>query len=124
MPLRRCGHVFGTVVDHFHWSPRLPGEQGRVSRDDRGILLLAAEAAAGLHLNNSNLLCWHLEERQERLLDVIRALHRAPDGDAIDRIGDGEHAVRLDVELLLGARLVLAFDHTNTIRHRGIDIAT
>ena len=44
-----------------------------------------------------------VEEPGERVVDVVRALHRSPHGDAVLRIGDREHAVRLDVELLLRA---------------------
>jgi hypothetical protein len=43
-------------------------------------------------------------------VDVVGALHRAPDGDALRRVGDGDDAVRLDVEVLLRARAVLALD--------------
>ena len=75
-----------------------------------GILFLAAEAAAGLHLDDADLLVRQVEQRRERFVDVVRALHRAPHRHAVLRIGDGDHAVRLDVELLLRAGLVLAFD--------------
>ena len=50
------------------------------------------------------------EERRERVVDVVRALHRAPHGHAVVGVRDRQHAVRLDVQLFLRARLVLAFD--------------
>ena len=59
------------------------------------------------------------EQRGERLVDVVGALHRAPHRDAARRDSAiGEHAVRLDVELFLRAGLVLAFDNRSPLRRR------
>ena len=56
---------------------------------------------------------WLSVEREralERRVDVVRALHRAVDGDAAVGAGHGDHRVVLDVQLLLVADAVLALD--------------
>ena len=55
MPLRRRHHVFRAVVDELHRPAGLPREQRRVRRDQRRVLFLAAESAAGLHLDDAHL---------------------------------------------------------------------
>jgi hypothetical protein len=94
-----------------------------VPRDHRRVLLLAAEAAAGLHLYDAHFLGRQREQAGERLVDVVGALHRAPHGHAVRGIGDGEHAVRLDVELLLRAGLVVPFDDDDVAGERRVDVA-
>ena len=78
--------------------------------EDRRIFLLAAEPAARFHLHHANALGGQVEQPGERAVNVVGALHRAPHRHTGLRIRDGEHAVRLDVELLLGAGVVLALD--------------
>ena len=79
--------------------------------EDRGVLLLAAEAAAGLRLDHLGLRVGQQERAAERLVDVVRALERAVDGHSAVVAGHGDHRVVLDVQLLLVADPVLAFDH-------------
>ena len=55
-------------------------------------------------------------------MNVVRALHRAPDRHTVRRVGNGEHAVRLDVELFLRAGLVFTLDHDRCGGERGVDI--
>ena len=62
------------------------------------------------------------EQPGERLVDVVRALHRAPDGDAVLVVGDGAACRWLDVELLLRAGLVLAFDDDGGGGEGGVDV--
>ena len=57
-------------------------------------------------------------------MDVVRALHRSPDGHAILGTGDSHHAVRLDVQLLLRPRLVLPFDNEGRGRERLLDMTS
>ena len=78
--------------------------------DDRRVFLLAAEAAAGLHLHDANALGRQVEEAGQRAVNVVGTLHRAPHRHAGFGIGDGQHAVGLDVQLLLRAGLVLSLD--------------
>src|SRR6202162_5749078 len=109
MPLGRGEHVLGAVVDHLDRPTGLQGEQAGVRGDHRGVLFLAAEAAPRLRLDDADLLGRKAEQHAERLVDVIRALERAVDRHAaVLRHGDG--AVGLDIELLLEADTVLAFD--------------
>jgi hypothetical protein len=89
----------------------------------RRVLFLPAEAPARLHLHDTYVVPRHAEQRRQRLVHVVRALQRSPHGDAVRRTGDGDHALRLDVELLLRASFVLAFDDLRGLREHGVDVA-
>ena len=83
--------------------------------DDAGEVLLAAEGAAGLGLDDAALFLGQAEDQRERVDEVVGALHGAGDGDRFQRAvgraeGFGDDAVVFDVELLLRAGAVLAFD--------------
>ena len=109
--LGRRRHVLGAAVDHLDRPARLPREQRRVAGDHRGILLLAAEASASLHLDDADAL-------GAAGRTVPRARGGCSTGHCIEPhtvtpcfgSADRQHAVRLDVELLLRAGLVLTFD--------------
>ena len=88
-------------------------------RQDRGVLFLTAKPAAGGHLDDANLFRGHGKHWGERLLDEVRTLHRTPNGDAAV-FGEGNHAVRFNVELLLRLGFVFAFHHDPG---RPIDVA-
>src|SRR3954469_4799309 len=75
------------------------------------ILFFAAEASARFGLHDANLILRQIEELDERLVNIVGALHRPPHGHALIRVGDGNHAVSLYVKLLLRARAVLALDY-------------
>ena len=115
MALGRRDHVLDAVVDQLHRPARLAREQRRVPGDHRRIFFLAAEAAAGLGLHDADLVARQAEQHHQRAVHVVRALHRAVDGDAVAIVrhavaGHGDDAVGLDVELLLVPDPVLAFD--------------
>ena len=65
-----------------------------------GVVLLAAEAAAGLHLDHAHLLQGQLEQFVEGMVHVVGALHRAPHQHAPGR-GLPDDGVGLDVDVLL-----------------------
>ena len=91
--------------------------------DHGGVLLLAAEPAARLLLDHD---CADSVERErplERLLDVVRALHRPVDLDATVPPWEGDDRVVLDVELLLVAGPVFAFDDDVGGRESRVQIA-
>src|SRR6266478_467134 len=121
--LRRCDHIFRTVIDYFHGLARPPGEQSRVTRDHRWILFLATKTAAGLCLHNTNTLFRQTKQARQRLVNVVRALQRAPNGDAIGSARLRDHPLRLDVELFLSAGFVLARDNEVSLAPDLIDIA-
>ena len=108
--LRRRGEVLVAVVDHPDRLAGLAGEERRVEGDDRGVLLLAAEPAARLGLDDPRLFVVQAERPLQRLVDVVRALERAVDRDAAVLARDRDHRVVLDVELLLVADPVLALE--------------
>ena len=56
-------------------------------------------------------------------MHVVRALQRAPDRDAVLRAVLGDDAVVFDVEVLLRAGAVLAFDDVRGVGPGGIHIA-
>ena len=121
--LGRRRDVLVAVVDHADRLLGLAREQRRVEPDDRGELLLAAEPAAGLGLDDARRVVVETQAALERAVQVVRALERARDGDAaaVGRLGD--HRVVLDVQLLLVADPVLALEDDVGARHRGVDVA-
>ena len=110
------GHVFAAVVDDFYGVAGLHGEQGGVRADDGGEVFFAAEGSAGFYLDDATLFFGEIEDEGEGVDEVVGALHGAADGDVEDAAGGGvevafgDDAVGFDVELLLGAGGVLAFD--------------
>ena len=117
--LGRRGHVLGAVVDDLHGPAALLREQGRVDADHRRVLLLAAEPAPGLVLDDARVLGRHVEELHERFLHVVRALQRTADRDAAPRVELADDPVGLDVQLLLRAREVLALEHEHVVAGGG-----
>ena len=110
MPLGRRQHVLDAVVDELHGPPRLTREQRRVPGDHRRVFFLAAKSAAGLGLDDADLVAGQPEQHRQRPVHVVGALQRAVDGDAAARLGHGDDAVRFDVQLLLMPDPVLALD--------------
>ena len=122
MALGGRDHILGAIVNKLHRRAGLPGEKRRVAGDDGRVLFLAAEAAAGFHLHNADLVRRQVEDRLQRLVDVVRALHRTPDRDAIGAAGRRHHPVRFDIQLFLRASLVFALDDDVRGGNRGVDI--
>ena len=94
-----------------------------MDRQDRRVLLLATEAAAGLRLDDMSAGVVEPERPLERAMDVVRALERAMHRDPAVRAGHGDHRVVLDVQLLLVADPVLALDDDVGRGHRRIHLA-
>ena len=69
--------ILVALVDHLHRAARLAREQHGVAGQNRRILLLAAEAAAGGRLHDAHLVTRQPGEDAQRAYDVVRALHRA-----------------------------------------------
>ena len=111
------------VVDHPDRLADALGQQGGMQRDHRRVFLFAAEAAARFGLDDHRLIGRQLQGALHGDVDVVRALHRAVDGYAAIRPWDGDHGLVLDVELLLVADAVLAFDHQLGLLEAGLDIA-
>ena len=94
-----------------------------MARDDGGIIFFAAECASGLHLHDANFVLRQSAQRHQRLMNVIRALQRTPDRDALHRIEGGDDAVILDIKLFLRSGGVFAFDDVVGFRPDAFDIA-
>src|SRR5262249_35405649 len=107
-----CGsNVFGTIVDDFHRPLGFLCKQCGVSSNHRWIFFLAAKPTASCGLNHHGLPIGKIEKLFYGFMDVIRALHRAHHGHrAVTR--DRDHALRLDIELLLMGYAVLSFDNS------------
>src|SRR6266516_3226992 len=71
-----------------------------------GIFFLAAKTSAGLRLNHSYLFGLHAKQWRECLLHVIRTLHRTTSGDLLTWNGRRDYGLRLNVQVLLGARTI------------------
>ena len=108
--LRRRGNVLVAVVDHPDRLAAATGEERGMDGDDRGVLLLAPEPAAGLGLHDLRLRVAEAERPLERLVDVVRALEAAVDRDPAVLARHGDHRVVLDVQLLLVADAVRPLD--------------
>ena len=80
--------------------------------DDGGEVFLAAEGSAGFGLDDAALFGGEVEDEFERVDEVEGALHGAAvrSTSVGSRIVFGDDAVVFDVELLLRAGAVLAFD--------------
>ena len=90
--------------------------------EDRRVLLLAAEPASRLGLDHADVLRREAEHDAQRLLHVVGALKRSVDRDAA-ALGDGDDPVGLDVDVLLVADPVLAFDDLVSEPEPGLDVA-
>ena len=112
-----------SVVDHPDRLAGLSGEQRGVDREDRRVLLLAAEPAARLRLDDLRLLVVEPERALQCLVDVVRALERAVDRNAAVLAGYRDHRVVLDVELLLVADAVRSLEHEIGLREARVEVA-
>ncbi len=115
-------HVFGAVVNDLHWLARLPRQKRGMTGDHRRVLFLATESTAGSHLDHSDLVLRQPEELHQGLVDVVGTLHGAPDGHALFGACHRHHSLALNVELLLGAGSIFAFDDGVRMRPDGIDV--
>ena len=123
MPLGGRGQIFHAVVDHLDRVAALHGQQPRVRGEHRRVIFLAAECASGLGLNHAHFFVGKIEDRSQRFVHVKRALQRAPHGDAVFRAPLRDHAVVFNVEMLLRAGAVFAFDDVRGLRPHLIHIA-
>jgi len=103
--------VLVAVVDHAHRLADLASQQRGMQRDHRGVLLLAAEAAARLRLDHDSLRIGQLQGSLQGSMDVVRALAGAVHRHPAVGLRDRDHGLVLDVELLLVPNPVGALDH-------------
>src|SRR6267143_6503327 len=82
-------------------------------RDHGGVLLFAAERAAGFHLDDANLVLRKTAEHHQRFMNVVWTLQGAPDADSSFRVIGGYDAVVLDIQLLLRTCRIFAFDNVS-----------
>ena len=83
MALGGGGEVFHAVVDDFDGPAGLEGKQAGVCGEDGGVILFAAECAAGFRLDDAHFLSRQGEDGSEGAVDVEGTLERAPDGEAV-----------------------------------------
>jgi hypothetical protein len=107
--LGRRGDVLVPVVDHPDRPAGGPREECRVDGQHGRVLFLAAEGAAGLRLDDPDLLDRQAECAPEGRVDEIGALERAGDRDPAIRGRGRDHRLRLDVDVLLGTHAVGPF---------------
>src|SRR5664279_3719576 len=121
MALRRRLDVLLPVVDHLHGPAALLREQEGMESEKRGVLLLPAESAARHGLRHVHVRVVEAERALDTLVNVERALQRAHQMSPVG-VPEREHALRLDVELLLMVRAVPAgqADRTRSDRLGGV----
>ena len=117
MPLRRRQQILDAVVDHLHGPIGLARQDRRVARQDRRVFFLAAEPAAGFRLHDADPIGRQLQQHDQRLVHVVRALQRSVDRH-LTVAGDGNDTVGFYVELLLMTGAIFTIDHE--IRRSGI----
>src|SRR6266540_7485244 len=66
--------VLMTVVDQPHRPARLARKEGRMNRDDRWVLLFAAEPATSLRLDDHGLPVGEIEGALQSAMNIVRAL--------------------------------------------------
>ncbi len=120
--LGRRREVLVAVVDHPDGTPGATRQQRRVEGDHRRVLLLAAEPAARLLLDDPDARVVEAEALDQRAVHVVRALEAPVDRDPAVLPGQGDHRVVLDVQLLLVADPVGALDHDVGGGQGGLDV--
>ena len=114
--------VLVTVVDELHRPAGGAGEQGGVDRDRAREVLLAAEAAAHGRSEHPYPVVRQPERVDQRLVHVVRALHRAEGGQRLV-LERGDHPLALDVDVLLEPGPVLPLDDQIGGGERRLDVA-
>ena len=94
-----------------------------MTSDHGRILFLSTERASGFHLHDANFVFGKAAQRHQRFVNVVRALQRAPDGDATFRVECRDDSVVLDVQLLLRAGEILALDDVRRFGAGGVHVA-
>ena len=122
VPLRGRRDVLEPVVHDPHWPAALPRQQRGVPADHRRIFLLAAEAAPRDGLHDPHLGIRQRKRARQRLVHVVGTLQRSPHRKAAVSGALRQHAVVLDVQLLLVAAAVLALDDHVGAGKPGVEI--
>ncbi len=115
--------VLVAVVDEADRAADRQGEHGGVDGQPRRELLLAAEGAAGVLLDDHAVLGVEAQRPFHGGVHVVRALQRAVDRHAAVLARHGDHALRLDVELLLVADPVGPLDDHVRLGEPGVEVA-
>ena len=113
--------ILGPVEDQLHRPAGLE-RQLHSERLDMG-LHLVAEAGADLGREAAQLRHRQLQALADIGLDAEHRLVGRPQGDPAGRIDFGKSADRLDGEMRLGRRFVVAFDDDVAVRPGAVDIA-
>jgi hypothetical protein len=93
-----------------------------VPRDHGRVFFLSSERASGFHLHNANLVFGKAAQRHQRLMNVVRALQRAPHSNSIFGVERRDRSVIFDVQLLLRAGKVLALDDVRRFLPDGVHV--
>ena len=120
---RRRRDVLVPVVDHPDRPAGSPREERRVNGQHGRVLFLAAEGAAGLRLDDPDLLDGQAERAPEGRVDEVGALERAGDRDPAIRGRGRDHRLRLDVDVLLGTDAVGPFHDQGGLGEARLQVA-
>ena len=122
MALGRRSQILHAIVGHLHHVPALHRQQRRVRSQRRRVIFLPSKRAARLGLDHAHFIFFEIEHRKQRLVHVVRALQRTPHRNAALLTPFRDHAVVLDVEVLLRAGTILALHNVRCVRPRGVHI--
>ena len=122
MALGRGADILRPVEHQLDRSARLDGRQSRMHSRNRRIFLLAAEASARRQLDDTHPVVPPAERLLQAAVDIIGALHRAVNRDALTII-DAQHRLRLDIDMLLVAGAEFIFDYPDCLGDSRIRIA-
>ena len=123
MAFRGGGDVLEAVVDELDRPAALPRQQRGVRADHRRVVLLAPEPATRDRLDHAHLLRRQGEHALQGVVHEVGALERAAHHDAALGGALGDHAVVLDVELLLVPAAVDPLDHEIRVRETRHEVA-
>src|SRR6187402_264220 len=123
MAFRCRGHIFATVVTDFYGASGLLRQKRRMRSNHGREIFLATEGSTGLGLDHAALIFGQIEGHHQSMVQVVRALQRAVYGHALFFAVLRNASVVFNVELLLRAGAVLAFNDEGGIVPNRIDVA-
>ena len=80
-----------------------------MSGNHRWIFFFSAKSSAGFHLHHTHTISRQVAQFHQSFVNVIRALHGAPDCEPLIDVESGDHPVVFNIELFLSSRRVFTF---------------
>ena len=123
MPLAGHDHVLVAVRTRLGRTAGLHGDQRGGGGEQRGLRLLAAEAAAHAAHLDGDAVVGLAQHAGDQMLDLGRVLGRGPDVDVAILARRGQRDLAFEVEVILAADRELALHAAGRGRQRGLGVA-